>query len=446
MRGHDGLEPIEITSIDYCFMGSMLMSQGNYTQSRIFFGWWIVLVAAVGLFMGYGPIVTFTFGVFFKPLSQEFGWSRTQVSSAFSLSLLVLSLVLPFIGRLVDRFGARKIIIPSVLLFGLGLMAFASLSSRLWHLYLLYVLLGLVGGGTAPVPYSNVLSQWFDRQRGLALGLAMVGLGLGTFFMPSLAQRLIETGGWRWAYTCIGLTVMAVAIPVVALFLTETPYVLGLLPDGEQAGSGEPPSRTHDGLSSQEARRTETFWIMASAFFLLSASVHGCLIHLSPLLTDRGVSPQDAALATSLLGGALLLGRVGAGYLLDHFFATAVAVYFFCGATIGFFLLWSGASGTLAFVAAFLVGLGMGAEGDIIAYLVSRYFGLRAFGEIYGYTFGAFTLGGVVGPLLMGIGFDATGSYRTILGVFVFASLTAAALMTRLGPYRSWAASMSVAD
>src|SRR5262249_57360111 len=118
----------------------------------------------------------------------------------------------------------------------------------------------------------------------------------------------------------------------------------------------------------------------------------------------------------------------------------AVAVCFFCGAALGFVLLWSGVTGSLAFVAAFLVGLGMGAEGDIIAYLVSRYFGLRAFGEIYGYAFAAFTLGGVAGPLFIGVSFDATGSYGLALSVFVVATLSAAGLMTRLGPYRTWVA------
>jgi MFS family permease len=329
------------------------------------------------------------------------------------------------------------VIVPSVLLFGLGLISFALLSPRLWHLYAIYLVLGVVGGGTAPVPYSNVLAHWFDKRRGLALGVAMVGLGLGAFIMPSLAQRLIDVGGWRWAYICIGLMVMLVAIPVVALFLKETPHMLGLTPDGEPTERRTAETRK-EGLAFLEARRTSTFWIMLGSFFLMSASVHGCLIHLVPLLTDRGISPQSAALAASLLGGALLLGRVGAGYLLDHFFASAVASTFFCGAAFGFVLLWSGMTGSLAFAAAFLVGLGMGAEGDIIAYLVSRYFGLRAFGEIYGYAFAAFTLGGVVGPLLMGVGFDTTGSYRFVLGIFVLASLSAAVLMTRLGPYRLW--------
>jgi MFS family permease len=422
------------------------MMRGGQNGGTVFYGWWIILVAAIGLSMGYGPIVTFTFGVFFKPLSQEFGWNRAQVSLAFSLSLLIMSVAFPFVGRLVDRFGARRVIVPSVLFFGFGLICFSLLSARLWHLYALYLILGVVGGGTAPVPYSNVISHWFDKRRGLALGLAMVGLGLSTFIMPSLAQTLITTGGWRQAYIVIGLMVMVVAIPVVALFLTETPQMLGLAPDGETTGSQAARSDPQqEGMSLPEAWHTDTFWLMVSAFFLMSASVHGCLIHLVPLLTDRGVSAQNAALATSLLGGALLLGRVGAGYLLDRFFASAVAVCFFCGAALGFILLWSGVTGSLAFAAAFLVGLGMGAEGDIIAYLVSRYFGLRAFGEIYGYAFAAFTLGGVVGPLLMGVGFDSTGSYGLVLSAFVVAALSAAGLMTRLGPYRTWVAAEAAA-
>jgi len=415
------------------------MAQIKESGNSFLYGWWIVFVAAVGLSMGYGPIVTFTFGVFFKLLNQEFGWSRGDISQAFSLSLFVMSLVFPFIGRLVDRFGARKVIIPSILLFGLGLMSLSLLSANIWQLYAVYILLGLVGGGTAPVPYSNVLSHWFDKRRGLALGIAMVGLGLGAFVMPSLAQMLIVSQGWRQAYIVFGLMVMVITIPIVGLFFKETPEMVGLRPDGDVINPNQPNgSEQKIGLSAQEARQTHTFWILVGAFFLMSASVHGCLIHLVPLLTDRGISPQLAAGATSLFGAALLFGRVGAGYLLDHFFASSVALCFFCGSALGLLLLWSGVTGTAAFIAAFLVGLGMGAEGDIIAYLIGRYFGLRAFGEIYGYAFGAFTLGGVSGPLLMGRGFDATGSYSLGLGVFVVVTLIAAGLMTRLGPYRKW--------
>ena len=411
-------------------------------SGKIFYGWWVVLVAGVGSFMSYGPIIAFTFGVFLKPLSQEFGWSRSEISLAFSLSLLVVSGAAPFTGRLVDHLGARGVIVPSVLIFGLSLMSFYFLSAYLWHFYALYLVMGVVAVGAATLPYLSVISHWFDKRRGLALGLAMVGLGLGTLIMPSLAQALIAAVGWRGTYVLIGLMVVGVTIPVVGLFLKETPQMMGLLPDGEtvaQAGAAKPGVQ-EQGMSSREAWHTSIFWLLVGAFFLMSVSVHGCLIHLVPMLTDRGVSAQNAALATSLLGGALLVGRVGAGYLLDRFFASYVAVCFLCGAALGIFLLWGGAAGSLAFVAAVLVGLGVGAETDLMPYLVSRYFGLHAFGEIYGYVLAAWGLGGVIGPLLMGMDFDSTGSYRLVLGVFVVATLTAAGLMTRLGPYRIWEA------
>jgi MFS family permease len=153
-------------------------------------------------------------------------------------------------------------------------------------------------------------------------------------------------------------------------------------------------------------------------------------------LTDRGSTAQVAALATSFVGAALLIGRVVSGYLLDRFFGPRIAAVFFGGVAIGIALLWIGNSRELGFAGALLVGLGMGAEVDIIAYLTSRYFGLRAFGEIYGYAFGAFALAGGVGTFLMGAGFDLTGSYRTPLAGFFTATLVAIVLMTQLGPYR----------
>jgi nitrate/nitrite transporter NarK len=156
---------------------------------------------------------------------------------------------------------------------------------------------------------------------------------------------------------------------------------------------------------------------------------------LVPLLTDRGLSAQSAALTVTLAVAVSIVGRLGIGYLLDRFFAPYVAAFFFCGFALGLFLLWGGAVNGLAFVAVVLVSLGLGAELDVMPYAVSRYFGLRAFGEISGYIFAAFNLGGVVGPPLMGACFDATGSYSLVLATFVVVALTAAGLMTRLGPY-----------
>jgi MFS family permease len=290
------------------------------------------------------------------------------------------------------------------------------------------------------VSYSVVVSHWFNRRRGLALGLMMLGIGVGAIGMPSAAQKLIAMFGWRTAYAICGAAVLVLALPIVVVFLRNDPKDKGFLPDGvvkadETAQpAGEPESI--EGLTWQETWRCSTFWMLVSSFFLAGASVHACVLHMPALLTDRGVSAQEAAAASSVVGFALIVARVGTGYLLDRFFAPRLAALFFCAAATGIAVLMLGGAGKIALGPAFLIGMGMGAEGDIIAYSLSRYFGLKAFGTAYGYAFGAFVLAGALGTLLMGVGFDLTHAYPVPLAGFFLAMMLAAGLMTRLGPYR----------
>jgi MFS family permease len=407
---------------------------------RVFHGWWIVLVAAVGMFLCYISVVSFTFGVFIGPLRKEFNWSLTELSLASSLSLVAMCLAMPVMGPLVDRLGARRVIIPSVLIFGLCLVSFYFLTGSLLHFYTAFIVLGIAGGGSSNMPYSNVISHWFDRKRGLAIALASSGAGLGSFVFPPVAQSLIAAAGWRVAYLILGLVVIVVTVPVVGIFLKEKPQMMSLLPDGAHAPQRESEAGADHptGMSGSEGLRSNTFWIICTSFFFITSGVIGCLIHLVPMLTGRGVSEEQAALSVAVLGGASLIGGIIAGWMLDRVMASTVSVVFFGGAGVGMLILWSGATDLMAIVAAFLVGLGMGAAGQIQPYLISRYFGLRAFGELYSYALISFTLGGVVGPLLMGIGFDAMKSYRFVLGLFVVAALAATVMMTRLGPYRTW--------
>ncbi len=191
-------------------------------------------------------------------------------------------------------------------------------------------------------------------------------------------------------------------------------------------------------MTGWEALRSRTFWLLFAAVLFVATSVIGCLIQLVPILTERGISPQAAAFAASLLGGAVIPGRIVSGFLMDRFFAPTVAMFFFAGAGLGIFVLWTGAGGGWVFVAAFLVGLGVGAEGETIAYLVSRYFGLRAFSEIYGYALIGFAMGGVIGPPLMGIAFDITGSYSQVLGALLVSIVVGLTLLRKLKPYPKW--------
>ena len=407
------------------------------TRTRLFYGWWVVMVAALSLLLGPTPIVVFSFGVFLKPLIQEFHVSRAAISLAFTLQATTTALSVPFAGRLVDRFGPRKIILTSACAAGLVLLAANLCSGKIWQLYLLYGALGVASCGLAPVSYSDVISHWFDRHRGLALGFMMVGLGAGALIMPSTAHYLIVMFGWRIALGFSGAVILLISVPILATFLKERPERMGLLPDGGPSALTQ--SRSHNpdsGMSLGEAGRTSTLWLLLCAFVPVAGGVAACSAHIAAILADHGVSARTAAFATSVFGGGLLLGRVGSGYLLDRFFAPRVAAVIFGCAGIGIGLLRIGGSQGATFVAAFVTGLGLGAEVDIMAYLISRYFGLRSFGAIYGFIFAGFGLSTGLGAYLMGAGFDATGSYALPLTLFSMATLIGAALMLRLGPYR----------
>ena len=415
------------------------------SRSGIFHGWWIVAVSAIGMLFCYISSIGFTFGVFTNPIIEEFDWSLTEVSLAFSLSLIAMCVAMPVVGPLVDRYGAKTVIVPAILVLGLSLASLSFLPDSLLYFYGVYIVAGIAGGGSSTMPYSKVVSHWFDRQRGLALALAAMGAGLGSLIMPPFAQALINGLGWRNAYLVIGATVVVVTIPVVLLWLKERPEDLGLTMDGKSTSEEREialgtasTSAKAPGLTGPEALGTGVFWLLSAAYFLVSSSVMSALIHLAPLLTDRGFSPEMAALVVAVLGGASLIGGVSSGYLLDRFFAAVVVTGFFLSAAIGLLLLWGLEAGGLPFVAAVLIGLSMGATGEIIPYLTGRYFGLRAFGQIYGYGLISFTLGGVVGPPLMGMAFDATQSYSVGLLAFGIASLVAAAMVVRLSPYRTW--------
>jgi MFS family permease len=405
-------------------------------QRCIFYGWWLVLTAAVGLFFG-APITVFSFSVFLKPLMLNFHVGRAAVSLAYTLHLIVGAISAPLMGWLIDRYGTRRVILPATAAFGLTLIWINFDSSSIRQFYLLYAALGLFVHGAGPIPYGSLISHWFDKRRGLALGLMMLGIGSGAMIIPPLAQKLITHFGWRTAYAVLGSAVLLVSIPVVGAFLKEKPEDLGLLPDGARFRDSRAAARADAlGLNIHDACRSRIFWLMLCAFFLVAVSVQGCLVHISAMLTDRGLTAQSAALGSSLMGSAVLIGRVGTGYLLDRIFAPRVAASLFGAAAVGIGFLWTGSLTTIMFAGAFLIGLGLGAEVDIIAYLVSRYFGLRSFGKLYSFVFGAFLLAGALGPFVMGGGFDLTGSYRAPLAALFAATVVGTVLIIRLGPYQ----------
>jgi len=406
-------------------------------RPRLFYGWLIVFVSAVGLFLG-PPLMVFSFSVFFKSLVLDFHASRAAVSSAFSLFNIVGALLIPCTGMVIDRFGAKRVILVFTLLYGLVLGSALWVGSSLWQLYLLFTILGVaMASGPSPVPYGVVISHWFNRHRGLALGLSMTGIGVGSVIVPILAQFLITAFGWRAAFAIFGGAVLLFPLPVIAALLQNDPGQRGLEPDGDQKNQiSKLQSQDKQGLTWHEIWHNPTFWILICIFSLAGASVHGAALHMSAIFTDRGVTAERAAIATALVGIAVMLGRVASGYLLDRLFAPRVAILFYSATALGIAILCAGTSGPLALVASFLVGLGMGAEVESMAYMISRYFGLSAFGTAYGHAFGAFMIAGSAGVFLMGAGYDRFHSYTFPLACLCAAMVLALVLLACLGPYR----------
>jgi MFS family permease len=402
---------------------------------RIFYGWWIIGAAIVGLSSAPSQFAFGALGLFIVPLGEEYGWDRAEISLALTFFTGCLAVCLPFVGRLADRIGSRRMLVPTMVICGLLLAAIPLVVSQLWHLLVIFALIGAVGAGANTLPYMLTISAWFDRRRGLAMGLAMAGGGLSFAYVPPLVQFLIDTYGWRSGYFVLSAIAVLFAAPVVGLIFRDSPAEKGLQPDGDPEPPSDQPSIASTGMSLSASLRRREFWLLWTVFFLLSFSLYGLLPHIVPMLTDRGMQTGKAALASSTVGVTIIVARVVVGFLIDRIFAPRVAVVFFLLTAIGIGVLAGGAAGPWAFVAAVLIGLSMGAELDLLAFLTSRYFGLRHFGAVFGVMFAALLVGTSAGPVSYGAAYELTGSYVKILILCAALTALSAMIMLLLRPY-----------
>ncbi len=409
-------------------------------MKKVFYGWYVALACGVGLACGLATVLTYTFGIFVLPLREAFGWSQTEIFAALFLAVVTITVVAPFFGMVVDRIGARRVILIGLVFEAALVASFYFQNDNVLTFYARYIGLSILGVGTTHIAFTRIIALWFDRRRGLALGITLAGVGIGGFAWPILSQWAITRFGWQSAYLVVAATLLIVGMTVMLLVVRDSPQSMGLLPDGDlPAGddavhSGEPP-----GLTLKGALATSQFWIMLVVFLLIGIAVTSIQVHLVPLLVSRGVTPMRAANALSILAVALVIGRVGAGWLMDRFFAPRVAIAFLLGPIVAIFLLAAGASGGLAFLAGILTGLAAGAEVDVTAYLASRYFGLRYFSSIYAWYYSAYSLGAGFGPLLTANAVDRFGGYTQVLYLHAALLVAAAILLTRLPRFPVWA-------
>jgi MFS family permease len=381
-------------------------------------GWRVAVASGLGVFLV--SILSYAFSVLLKPLEAEFGWSRQAISSAYAVMAVTSALAAPLAGRWLDRFGPRRVMVPCLVVVGGAFASLAVLTARLWHLYLVFAVIGAAVVGATALGYSRAVSTWFDRRRGLALALVLAGGATGAIVHPPATQALIDVAGWRSACLALGAVMAAVGVSNVALFVHERPA----------ARAAASPALA--GSSVGEALSSRIFWTLILMVFGSTLAMNGAIVHLAPLLSDRGASPGRAAIAVSAMGGASLCGRLLTGWLLDRFSGPRVSCALLAVAALGTLLL-AGAPGfALGVLAAVLIGAGSGGELDVAPYLLSRYFGLRSLSVLYGLTWTAMGLAGAAGPILLGRAFDTTGSYATLLVRFALAMLAIAALMLTL--------------
>jgi MFS family permease len=387
--------------------------------------WRVVVASALALIVGNGPVLLFTFGIFLKPIAGQTGWSRGTMSLGVAIALILAGLMTPIVGRLVDRWGVRPVLLFAITAFALGVAALSLSPANVAGFVALYGCAGLLSSGQAPLPYAKAIASRFDSRRGLALGIAMAGVGIGTSVMPQVASILLKNFSWREAYTALGILTWLVAFPA-AFFVSD--LTLGETRISRSTTAG-------DDVSS--ALRGTDFWAMALAILLVVVALNGVIVHLVALWTDRGMASNTATSLLIAVGLATIVGRLISGFLLDRIFAPRLAAAIFLIPLVGMIaLMLGGVSFTAALTAAACFGFSLGAEVDIVGYLVGRYFGLRRYGEIYGYIFAIFTVGSGLGPYLMGLSFDKTHSYNLAIGIFCGMLAGASAAISCLGPYR----------
>lgn len=401
-----------------------------------FRGWMLIVASTLGVAVSVIPVTILSLGVFMKPLGDAYGFGRGEISLALTLLSFAMAVALPLAGRLIDVVGVRRPLILSSLLYGAGVAALPVTieNTGLVGFYCLAIWLGVTGAASSTVAFVKVLSGWFDKARGLAMGFAMSGIALGGAITPFYATSLIQTFGWQAGFYGLSLLPLVVGV-AVALVLREPPRL--------EASFNK---RAIGGLTQAEALRTRVFWMLLLLFLVAATAIHGVQIHLAPLLSDQGFTPDRAALGVSFMFGVSVIARLVAGYLFDHTFAPWVGAVCFFSAAIGTAMLIATAAPAYVIVAVALLGLGAGAESDLMGYLVSRYFGLRSFGEIFGWIFGALMVGSAIGPFLLGMGFDSSGSYQSALIWCVGGLVCTAGLLAIMPSYPTFENTQSEQD
>jgi MFS family permease len=388
----------------------------------------VVLACTVGNAVSITPMVYTVFGLFLIPISAEFGWPRAAVSFVLLIVAVVGAVSYPIIGRTIDRYGARRVILFGNVAFAASVAGVSLIEASQAQLYMAYAFIGIAGAIPSSVMFTKVIAGWFDRNRGLVLGfVGGVGNGVGAAVAPLFVNALLAAYGWRGGYQGIAVAILLVGFPVLFLLLHD--------PEPTAAREATPSHDAFQGMTLAEARATAAFWIILAAIAIGAGCMTAVFAHVVPALIDRGTSADRATVVLATFSMVTAAWQVGVGYLLDRVPRPWIAAPFFLAALAGLILFESTSSYPQLILAGALMGLGLGTEYGVLPYFLSRYFGVRHYGSISGTVYAVIVLTQGFTPFLMDLVFDATGSYRQAMIAIGAGLVAGTALILRLKPF-----------
>jgi MFS family permease len=378
------------------------------TEPRFFYGY-VVVIAAFSIVL-FGSGFYQTFGVFFKPMISEFGWTRALTSGAFSLSHIVRGLMGILMGVFTDKLGARIVLTICGFLIGSGFLLMSQIND-VWQLYLLYVVLIGIGMSGVWVPLLSTVARWFTKRRSTMTGIVAVGLSIGTIIMPPVTNWLIYLYDWRITYLIMGGIVLVIVV-LAAQFLKREPTQMRQLSYGKSGGKEEELKSGTDGFTFREAVYTSQFWLSTVIVFCAGFWRVAILVHIVPHVTDQGFSPASASNILAIIGGVNILGIFIGGSLSDRLGSRQTYVISFILMSVASLWLLQAKEMWMLYIFTIIFGLGSGLNSPLQSPLIARTFGLRSHGMIFGATNTFYAIGAAVGPFIAGYIFDVTGSYQ----------------------------------
>jgi MFS family permease len=404
----------------------------------LFYGYWILVVAFLSLFIFSGSGVG-AFSLFVKPLQTDFGWGRGEIMVAFTIFFLLTGLAAPLVGGLVDRYGVRGVIAVGAFVAGLG-FASLNLMQNLWHFYIAFFFIGAGMAAVGQVPASTMVSNWFVKRRGTAIGIMSTGIGVGILVLaPLIGSFLIPDFGWRTAY--LALAIFTWALIPLALFVVRTkPADMGLYPDGMESAQSVAEAQaslsTAKGLDLKVALGTMAFWLLSITFFINGFSALGIIQNQVPHLQDIGFPLATASIALTGLGLGSAIGKFVFGWLCDQIkakYACAISFVLLIIGTIIFISVKPTSPVAIIWLYAIILGLGAGGWLPTMSMLVNTNFGLSSYGAIFGMITLVQAVGGALGPPFAGYMYDIIDTYRWafILFLALYAIAIPAVLLVR---------------